>query len=153
MSEPEPAICPECGGTWPEGRTCQALFEEFLVWEFQDAAYGRVHFLTVAVFMSQHGRYTDEAQAWIQTQLHRHLEGGHSVADIRRMAQQSTSQANRTWKVVRAAGDPPARKIAWTMTIADVAQAHELAGYDAAVYCAQVTAWAQSTLRQLETDD
>ena len=145
-------VCPECGGAWPEGRTCQALFDEFLVWEFRDAAYGQVHFLTVATFMTQHGRYTDEAQAWIQTQLRRHLEAGESVADIRRQAQHTTSQAKRTWKVVRAAGDPPARKIAWTMTIGDVALAHERSEYDAAVYRAQVTEWARRTLQQLETN-
>ena len=137
---------------WPEGRTCQALYDQFLIWEFQDAAYGQVHFLTVATFMTQHGRYTDEAQAWIQTQLYRHLEAGESVPEILRQAQHTTSQVNRTWKVVRGATDPPARKIAWTMSIADVALAHERSEYDAAVYRAQVTEWARRTLQQLEAD-
>lgn len=144
------ASCPECGAVWAAGQTCQALFDEFLIWEFQDPEYGAVHFLTVAAFMTQHGRYTDEAQAWIVQQLRAHLDDDQPVERIRRLSQQTTSQANRTWKVVRGPGDPPAPRRAWDMTIVEVARRHEEAGLEAAAYRAAVTDWARKTLRQLE---
>jgi hypothetical protein len=144
------AQCPECGAQWPEGQTCQSLFDEFLVWEFQDPEYGAVHFLTVAVFMTQHGRYTDEGQAWITQKLRENLVEGASVEWIRRAAQASTSQGKRSWKVVREPGDPPAKRIPWEMTIVDVNRAHDAAGLDAAAYRVAVTEWARTTLRQLD---
>lgn len=58
--------CPECGATWLEDSTCQSVFDEFLVLEYSDPAYGEVHFLTVVCFMIQHGRYSDEALVWIR---------------------------------------------------------------------------------------
>jgi hypothetical protein len=109
-----------------------------------------VHFLTVATFMTQHGRYTDEAQAWIKQQLQANLEDNQPVERLRRLAQATTSQANRTWKVVRGPGDPPAPRVAWDMTIVDVARRHDEAGLDAAAYREAVTDWARATLRQLE---
>ena len=148
MSDPNQS-CPECGGASYEGRSCQAIFDEFLTWEFEDAGYGAVHFLTVAVFMTQHGRYTDEAQAWITEQLRAHLVRGEPVESIRRRAQRTAAQDERTWKVIRAQASPPAARHAWAMTIADVARAHD-ATLAAADYCAAVTAWARATLRQLE---
>ncbi len=142
--------CPECGAEWPEGQTCQAIFDEFLVWEFQDPEYGAVHFLTVAVFMTQHGRYTDEAQAWIQGKLRASLDEGQSTEQIRRTAYHETNQAKRTWKVVREASDPPAKRLAWDMTIVDVAREHEQSGYEPARYREAVMDWARKTLRQLD---
>jgi hypothetical protein len=141
--------CPECGARLEAGQTCQALFDEFLTWEFEDPAYGQVHFLTVAVFMIQHGRYSDEGQRWIVAQLRAHLEGGVPVTDIRRRAQPAVNQAKRTWKVTRSPGESPAKKITWDRTIADVARAHE-ATLEAADYCAAVREWARATLRQWE---
>ena len=43
--------CPECGA--PDS-ACEACFNECLVKEFEDAAYGVVHHLTVAAYMLQH---------------------------------------------------------------------------------------------------
>jgi hypothetical protein len=59
-----PARCAECGAVLPEGETCQTIFESFMALEFSDLAYGEVHFLTVACYMIQHGRYGDEVLAW-----------------------------------------------------------------------------------------
>lgn len=151
-SRPETA-CPECGAVWPAGRSCQAAFDEFLTWEFAEAAYGEVHFLTVAVFMTQHGRYTRKAQAWITRQLRAHLIDGVPVEQIRQGAQRTAGQAQREWKVMRQPGDPPVRRLEWDMTIADVVRAHEAAELDAAAYRAAVTEWARATLRQLEAND
>jgi hypothetical protein len=54
-----PDTCPDCGATWDADRTCQSVFDEFLVLEFADAGYGAMHMLTVACYMIQHGRYSD----------------------------------------------------------------------------------------------
>jgi hypothetical protein len=145
-------ICPECGGQFYEGRSCQAIFDEFLTWEFEDAGYGAVHFLTVAVFMTQHGRYTEAAQAWMTEQLRAHLVNGEPVESICRRAQRTAGQDQRPWKVTRPIGAPPGPRRAWEMTIADVARAHD-ATLDASDYRAAVTDWARKTLRQLEAND
>jgi hypothetical protein len=146
------AVCPECGAVWLASQTCQALFDEFLTWEFQDAGYGAVHFLTVATFMTQHGRYSEAGQAWINQKLREHLDEGVGVEWIRESVKQSVSQANRKWKVLREPGDPPAPRRAWDMTIVDVNRRHDEAGLDAAAYRAAVTDWARATLRQLEAE-
>ena len=143
-------VCPECGAVWPRDQTCQSLYDEFLTWEFQDPEYGAVHFLTVATFMTEHGRYTDEAQAWIKQKLRENLEENTPVEQIRRAANRETNQANRTWKVVRSPDAPPPARVAWEMTIVDVARRHDASGLDAGAYREAVMDWARTTLRQLE---
>ena len=53
------STCTECGAALDE-TTCQSIFDSFLVLEFSEAAYGAVHMLTVACFMIQYRRYSDE---------------------------------------------------------------------------------------------
>ena len=137
--------CAECGAVLPAGSTCQALFDEFLTLEFTNPAYGRVHFLTVACFMIQHGRYSDAGLAWIQATLRAYLEQDLTVPQLRRLAARDTGSHTRTWKVTRAADAPPLPKIAWSLTIADVAPTVS----DPEAYCAQVTQWARATLREM----
>ncbi|MDQ2904442.1 MAG: DUF5946 family protein [Chloroflexota bacterium] len=57
------------------------------------------------------------------------------------------SNVTRTWKVTRRADAPPLPKVAWSMTIADVAQSLQ----DPEEYCEQVTQWARTTLQQMES--
>ena len=137
--------CPECGAALSGEASCQSIFDTFLVLEYTDPAYGEVHFLTVACFMIQHGRYSDEGLAWIEQNLRLYLEEGVPIGRIRRQAARETSQAKRTWKVTRQPGEPPLPKIAWSMTIADVAAKY----VDAASYCDLVKQWARSTLREM----
>src|SRR5687768_2028141 len=99
--------CPVCGAAWPEGASCQATFDELLVLEFTDPGYGAVHFLTVACFMIQHQRYSDEGLRWIQSQLRGYLEKGLTIAQVHKSALRTTSEPNRKWKVVRAADAAP----------------------------------------------
>jgi hypothetical protein len=139
-----PETCPECGAILPEGSDCQAIFEAFLYLEFTDPDYGQVHFLMVTCFMVQHGRYSDEALAWALSMLRAYLEQGVTTAEIRQLARKGTSSTTRTWKVVRQAGAPPLPKIAWTMTIADVARSYQ----DAESYRELVKQWARVTLQQ-----
>ena len=137
--------CPECGVTFTEDDTCQTIFDAFLALEFTDPGYGEVHFLTVACFMIQHGRYSDAALRWIEQKLRSNLAG--TPADqIRQQAAQEAGPGTRTWKVTRQPGEPPLPKIAWSLTIADVARSYQ----DAQSYQVWVKRWAEVTLQEMK---
>jgi hypothetical protein len=138
-------ICPDCGALLAED-TCRAIFDEFLVLEFSDPGYGEVHMLTVACFMIQHGLYSDEALVWIAQKLRATLEEGLPAEKIRRQAAREAGPGARTWKVTRQPGARPLPKIAWSMTIVDVAAHYQ----DAIRYCTAVTRWARSTLQEMQ---
>jgi hypothetical protein len=139
--------CAECGAVLPSGSTCQTIFDEFLSLEYTNPAYGQVHFLTVACFMIQHGRYSDEGLVWIQSTLRTYLEQQLTDQQLRQLAAKGTDGATRTWKVTRQPDAPPLPKVAWSMTITDVAQHMQ----DAESYCEQVRQWARTTLQQMES--
>ncbi len=153
-----PTTCPECGAVLNGGATCQEIFDSFLVLEFTDPEYGTVHFLTVACFMIQHGRYSDEGFLWIQQKLHAYLEDGLTSDLIRRLAAQDTGNQDRTWKVTRSASEPQLPRIPWTMTIADVAAGYEEAATSAEATSASAAAryrelieqWGRVTLREMK---
>ena len=146
------SVCPECGAVLADGSTCQDRFDQMLVLEFTDPGFGAVHMLSVACFMIQHGRYSDEALVWMERKLRAHLEEGISAEQIRKEMNRETSQARRTWKVTRPPGDPPQPKIAWSVTTASI----DLEGQtpsgrpDPAHYRAQVTHWARATLDEMQ---
>jgi hypothetical protein len=140
-------VCPECGAQLEDGINCQSIFDSFLALEFSDPEYGKVHFITVACFMIQHGRYSDAALAWIQPALRAYLEEGLPVNELRRYAGAVINSSERSWKVLRAAQDKPLRRVNWRVTIADVA-AHT---GNAADYCACVRQWGMATLEQMGT--
>ncbi len=81
-----------------------------LVLEFTDPGFGAVHMLSVACFMIQHGRYSDDALVWIDQKLRADLEDGISAEQIRKEMNWETSQARRAWKVTRPPGAPPSLK-------------------------------------------
>jgi len=141
-----PDTCPECGAEFREGLTCQSVFEQFLALEFTDPGYGEVHLLTVACFMIQHERYSHEGLSWIEQRLRDHLEGGMPVSLIRQGAAKDVNQEQRDWKVTRRPGDPPQAKIAWSMTILDVALNYQ----DAESYREWVKKWARLTLQEMK---
>lgn len=129
--------CAECGAVLAERSSCQTIFEEFLSLEYTNPAYGQVHFLTVACFMIQHGRYSDAALTWIQSMLRAALD--------EQLTAQGMDDATRSWKVTRQADARPLPHVAWSTTIADVAQRMQ----DPEKYCDQVKQWAQATLQQM----
>lgn len=138
--------CPECGAVYDDQVTsCQDIFDQFLVLEFTDPAYGAVHFLTVACFMVQHGRYSDAGMAWIEQKLRKHLEEGMPVAEIRQEASGEADQSRRGWKVTRPPDARPLPKVAWSMTIADVARNY----HNAEEYQEQIKQWARVTLAEM----
>ncbi|MDQ2717727.1 MAG: DUF5946 family protein, partial [Chloroflexota bacterium] len=139
--------CLECGAVLSEGSTCQKIFEEFLGLEYTNPVYGQVHFLTVACFMIQHGRYSDEGLSWIQSMLRAYLDEQLTAQQFRQRAARGMSGVTRTWKVTRRADAPPLPKVAWSMTIADVAQSMQ----NPEEYCEQITQWARTTLQQMES--
>ena len=141
-----PNLCPECGAILKENSSCQAIFDSVLALEFTDPAYSEVHMLTVACFMIQHGRYSDEALAWIEQKLRENLERGISAEQIRQEAMHETGLHKRTWKVIRQPGTSPQPKIAWSMTIAGVATNYQ----DASTYCELVRKWARITLAEMQ---
>ena len=138
--------CAECGANLSEGVSCQSIYESFLVLEYTDYGYGEVHMLTVACFMIQHRRYSDEALIWIEQKLHDYFERGIPVDQIRRRAEIETDQTRRAWKVIRQADAPPLPEIAWSMTIVDVAANYQ----DAQSYCELVERWARITLHEMK---
>lgn len=140
------ANCPDCGALLEEGTDCQSIFDTFLVLEFSDPGYGEVHMLSVACFMIQHGRYSDEALVWIEQKLRAHLKEGLAPETIRRQASHQVSQSTRNWKVTRQPGTKPLPKITWSMTIADIASQYQ----DASSYRDLVTQWARTTLREMK---
>ena len=141
-----PGTCPVCGAVFEEETSCQEIFDNFLVLEFTDAGYGSVHFLTVACFMIQHGRYSDEGLVWMEQKLREYLEDGISTEQIRREATLEADQARRKWKVTRAPDAQPLPKIAWSMTITDVAARYQ----DAESYRELITEWGRVTLKEMK---
>ena len=140
-----PSTCPDCGAALDEA-TCQSIFDACLALEFSDPAYGAVHFLTVACFMVQHRHYSDEGLVWIEKKLCDVLVNGVPMEEIRRQAGKDTAQGKRAWKVTRQPGERELPKIAWSMTIADVASSFR----DAATYCELVKEWANKMLREMK---
>jgi hypothetical protein len=138
--------CPECGAILSENTSCQVIFDSFLVLEFTDPAYGEVHMLTVACFMIQHGRFSDEALNWIEHKLCANLDEGMSPQKIRLQAAKETDQGKRAWKVTRRPDDPPLPKIAWSKTIADVASNYQ----DAESYRDLVMKWTRTTTAEMK---
>lgn len=59
----------KCSAVLNETNNCQVIFDSFLVLELTDPGYGEVHMLTVACFLIQHGRLSDEGLAWIAQKI------------------------------------------------------------------------------------
>lgn len=140
------STCPDCGAVHVGETSCQSIFDKFLALEFTDPGYGEVHMLTVACFMIQHGRYSDEGLHWIADKVRLHLEEGIPFQEIRRQVVGETDQAKRSWKVTRRPEDPPQPRIAWSMTIADVDASYR----DAESYRELIRQWARNTLTEMQ---
>jgi hypothetical protein len=130
--------CSECGAA---GCQCKARFDEFLVLEFTDAAYGAVHHLTVAAFMLQHSSQLTR-EGWLQERelLREFLVEKKPPSVIRRKYRHLVDNGRRTFKIKSVDGKPVIHQTIWTKTILDVRSDN------AASYCAGITAWADSVL-------
>jgi hypothetical protein len=139
-------VCFDCGARLSAGLTCQAIFDEFLVLEFNDPAFGAVHFLSVACFMIQHKRYSDEGLIWIENQMQAYLEGRATLVQIRAAAAQEVGSSKRSWKINRQPDERPLPMIHWSMTITDIWLNFE----DAQSYHKLVRRWARTTLEEMK---
>ncbi len=139
--------CLQCGARLSDGKSCQDIHEELLQFEMLHAIPHSIHFMHVTCFLIQHERYSDQALAWARSMLQIHLDERltevqllHSLrAEGKRLA------PSRTWKYHRAPDAPALPKIAWPVTIVDVAQHLE----NGAMYGAQVKQWARTTLQHM----
>jgi hypothetical protein len=138
--------CPLCGAKLSEGVSCQTIFEKFLALEYSNPEYGEVHFLTVACFMIQHQRYSDEALVWIEQALRAYLEAGIPIRQVVKDMGRGADQSSRTWKINRQPGNPALPQVVWSMTIADAARQY----HDPQSYRDLIMRWAGITLREMK---
>ena len=134
---------PECGAA---DDACEARFHECLAKEFEDAAYGTVHHLTVATYMFQHSsKLTHEG--WLQecNLLKEFLVENKSPAFIRQQSKDLIDSGRRNFKIKPRDGKPVLGKTTWTKTIIDIRMEN------AEEYCEDVTAWARSVLEHAES--
>ena len=134
------SLCRECGAMG-----CESRFDEFLVLEFTDAAYGAVHHLTVAAYMLQHSSKMTR-EGWIHERelLREFLVENKPSAFIRKQKKDVVDSGKRTFKFKSKDGVPVINRSTWTKTILDVRTE------DAEVYCMDVTAWARSALEEAD---
>jgi hypothetical protein len=133
--------CPECGAP-----ACRARFDEFLVLEFTDPAYGAVHHLTVAAYMLQHSSQLTR-EGWLHERelLKEFLVENKPPEFIRKQNKDKVDSGKRTFKIKSKTGQRVIHKSTWAKTILEVCTEN------AEVYCAGVTAWARSVLEEAET--
>lgn len=144
------ARCPECGAPWPEGHTCQDDFHQLLAWEYEDPRLGEVHHLMVLCYHLQHpSLYSPEGLRDGQQLLVQFVDMGVSPAEIRRRNRRRVDSSKRTWKITARPGAQGAyaHTVVWPLTAATV-----VAG-GAGAYCANVRAWAESTLATLKATE
>src|SRR5690349_23666145 len=98
--------CPECGAIWRAGQTCDDVFNEILVLEFNDPVAGSVHHLSVPCYMLQHNRYSDDGLKWVAQGLVKFLEGGVTPQVMRRTQRDTVDSGKRDWKVVGRPSQP-----------------------------------------------
>lgn len=134
--------CPECGAA---DNLCQTRFDEFLVLEFTDLAYGAVHNLTVATFMIQHSsRMSKEGWLYERELLREFIVEKKSPSLIRQQVKNSVDSGKRTFKFKSKDGVPVIDKTTWTKTILDVRVEN------AEMYCEDINTWARSVLEEAE---
>jgi hypothetical protein len=144
------ARCEQCGAQFDVGEDCQSLHEWLVGYDFDpdNAVPHAIHFLQVTCFMVQHDRYSDEALGWAQAMLRAHLEGGMDTRRLRKFVTSRLAGAaaeTRAWRFQRASDARPLPRIAWQVTIADVAR--RMRRGDA--YDEIVTLWARTMFNQM----
>jgi len=134
--------CPECGAA---DSLCQTRFDECLVLEFTEAAYGAVHHLTVAAYMVQHSSQLTR-EGWLHERdlLREFLVENKPPTFIRQQNKKLVDSGKRTFRIKSKDGKPVIRQTTWTKTILDIRME------DAEAYCEDVMTWAKSVLEDAE---
>ena len=138
--------CVECGATLSDETSCQTIFDSLLFLEYSRPDYGAVHLFTVGCYFIQHRFYSQEALIWIEHLLRDSVKVGLPSRYMLQQLGKATNTRDRTWKVLHQPDAPPQPKIAWSMTIADVASSY----HDAASYCDLVRMWAHTTFYEMQ---
>jgi len=134
--------CPECGA--PDS-ACEARFHECLAKEFEEAAYGAVHHLTVAAYILQHSsKLTREGWLHERELLREFLLENKPPEIIRKQNKDFVDSGKRTFKIKSRDGVPVISKSTWAKTILDVRMENS------ENYCEDVAAWARSVLEEAE---
>lgn len=141
MENPTSPICPLCGAVYPDGQTCEDVFNTLLALEFTDPAAGAVHHLTVIGYMLQHDGYSVEARAWAEEALRAILEDGLTPGELRRRSRRRLDGGERRWGVRNP--EEPRRRLDWPVTLADV-------WGDPAGHPDRVRRWARSVLDTIQ---
>ncbi len=135
-------MCDECGAP---GNICEERFNECLVKEFEDPAYGKVHNLTVSAYMLQHSsRLTREGWLYERDLMREFVTGNRSPEQIRKEKKDIVDSGKRTFKIKSRTGKPVIPKTKWSRTILDVRLEN------AEEYCEDVAAWARATLEDAQ---
>jgi len=135
-------MCDECGA--PDNE-CGARFNEFLVKEFEDPRYGKVHNLTVSAYMLQHSsKLTREGWLYECELLREFLMGDKSPEQIRHERQAEVDDGKRTFTIKSKTWLSVIPQTRWARTVMDVRLE------DPVEYCEDVVAWATATLADAE---
>lgn len=137
--------CPLCGASYSNGEDCEQRFHQFLGLEFTDPAYGVVHFYTVASYMIQHQRYSDQGNLWIQEMILSAIDRQMNFRQIRDQAETAVGDRLQKGRIIREKNAPRLEKIVWSTTISDVAEVMD----DATAYCNAVLLWARKTAEEM----
>lgn len=138
------STCPQCGAKLAPGETCQDRFNICLVKEFDLAACGAVHHLTVPSYLLQHNAYSREGWLDAREGLAQFIQHGLAPAEARRKNRARLDSGHRSWSLTKGPKLPGIENIRWTITIADIR-------LDTAEnYCADVRRWAESILADSE---
>lgn len=145
-----PAICPECGAPWPDGRTCDDDFYQMLYWESEYPDYGIVHHLMVLCFYMQHpSRYSAEGLDHGKKLLTEFVANGTPPQTMRQRSAPKVASDVRTTPITARPGNSGsyAHPVTWTMRAADVARA---AAED---YVENTRTWARQVYGVLKDSD
>ena len=122
------------------------MFDSMLVLEYTLSDYGIVHPFTGGCYFIQHALYSQEALIWIEHILSDSLKYGLPSRYMMQNMRKATEGVSRSWKILRKVNAPRQQKIAWSMTIADVATNY----HDAGSYCELVRMWAHTTFNEMK---
>ncbi|MEP7357503.1 MAG: DUF5946 family protein [Anaerolineales bacterium] len=134
------SICPQCGGLFPDGESCQARFDLSQATEAEQPAYYAVHHLSVPAYWLQHNRYSREGWLFSRALLDQFVHHGLTPAQARLQNRQALDSGQRAFSFARGPKLAGVENITWTVTLAGVP-------LDSAErYCAGVRRWAQGVL-------